>query len=159
MPIDLYSADQLSAVIIELRNYIGDLHDHNVRKKLNKNHTEEPPKTSALLLGVFNSVGVKHEDLDAAEKTLKILQEVRKTSPVVHITLPDTPSRTLKRQFTVWFRTQINPTTLLSFALRTDMGGGVIVQAGSHIYDFSLKKKVINNRKQIYEIYKRKSRV
>jgi F0F1-type ATP synthase delta subunit len=159
LPIDLYSIDQLSAVIIELRNYIGDLHDRNVRKKLSKDHSEALPQISALLLGVLHGAETRQGDLAAAEKTLKALQDLRNNAPTIRVALPDIPDRTLKRQFTVWFRTQINPTTLLSFALRTDIGGGAIIQSGSHVYDFSLKAKIINNREQIYEIYKRKARV
>lgn len=153
LPVDLYSADQLSTIIIELRNYVGDLHDFSVRKKLGKDHTEEPPHISALLLAVLHGADAKQGDLAAAEELLKELQSVRKQAPVVHITLPDLPNRTLKRQFTVWFRSEISPCTLLTFAMRSDIGGGAIIQAGSHIYDFSLKAQILNNRARISEIY------
>jgi hypothetical protein len=154
LPVDLYSADQLSAVIIELRNYISTLHDVTVRAKAGKND-DEALHASALLLGVFHGAEVNSDDLAACEKLLKDLEAVRSKAPTAHLTLPALPNRTLKRQLTVWFRTQINPYTLLTFAMRGDIGGGIIVQTGSRVYDFSLREQLFGNRQRISEIFDR----
>ncbi|HSE60799.1 MAG TPA: hypothetical protein VLA88_00735, partial [Candidatus Saccharimonadales bacterium] len=60
-------------------------------------------------------------------------------------------NRTLKRQLTVWFRTQIHPLSLLTFTFRTDIGGGIILQAGSHMYDYSFRAVILDNKQRLME--------
>lgn len=151
LPVDLYSSDQLGAVILELRSYISALRSAEVRIKAGK-PPAEAPRTSALLLGAFHGAGLKTDNPKSAEQLLEQLELVRKQAPIAHITLPDLPGRTLKRQLTVWFRTAIHPYLLLTFAVRSDMCGGIIVQAGSHIYDFSFREQLLQQRSRIAEI-------
>jgi hypothetical protein len=151
LPVDLYSGDQLSAVILELRTYIDTLRDEAARIKMG--HTSsEPPHVSALLLGVFHGSGLRTGNRAAAEKLVSALEAVRKAAPAIRIMLPALPTRTLKRQLTVWFRAEIHPYALLTFSMRSDLCGGVVVQAGSHIYDFSFREPLINNRQRIAEL-------
>ncbi len=65
---------------------------------------------------------------------------------------PKPATRTLKRQLTVWFRAEIHPYALLTFALRSDLCGGIVVQTGSNLYDFSFREPLINNRRRIAEL-------
>lgn len=155
LPTDLYSPEQLSAVVIELRTYIGALRDARVRAKATKSEVAAPGHTSALLLGVFRGAGVQTTDLEASEKLLKELEAIRDKAPAVHLMMAALPNRDLKRKFTDWFRTSIHPYTLLTFATRADIGGGIIVQAGSHVYDYSFRQQILTNRHRISEIYAR----
>lgn len=155
LPTDLYSPEQLGAVVIELRSYTGALRDANVRAKATKSAVSAPEHLSALLLGVFRGAGVKVTDLEGSEKLLKELEAIRDKAPAVHLMMAALPNRELKRKFTDWFRTAIHPYTLLTFATRADIGGGVILQAGSHVYDYSFRQQILTNRHRISEIYAR----
>lgn len=151
LPVDLYSSDQLSAVILELQAHIDMLRDEAVRAKAGK-ATADPPAISALLVGVLHGANVRLESRPGAEQVLKVLTTIRKQAPQVHLSLAALPARTLKRQLTVWFRTQIHPYALLTFTARSDLCGGIVVQAGSHIYDFSFREPLINNRARLAEL-------
>jgi F0F1-type ATP synthase delta subunit len=70
----------------------------------------------------------------------------------MHLTLGAPATRTLKRQLTVWFRSQIHPDSLLTFAARSDIGGGLILRAGSRVYDFSFRSKILENKSRIMEL-------
>ena len=153
LPVDLYSPDQLSAVILELHDYIGALRDRAAREKVGASAPEEPLHVSALLLGALHGADVKKGDIRAAEVLLGALKLLRDKAPVVHVTLAGLPNRTMKRQLTVWFRTQIHKHALMTFAMRTDIGGGIVLRAGSHVYDFSLKQVLLSNKNKISEIY------
>lgn len=153
LPVDLYSPDQLSAVILELHDYVGTLRDMAVRSKSKTAKREEEPHVSALLLGALHGAEIKLGDAKAAEQLLGALKLVRDKAPVVHVTLAALPNRTLKRQLTVWFRTQVHQHILMTFAMRSDIGGGIVVRAGSHVYDFSLKYILVENKHRISEIF------
>jgi len=152
LPLDLYSPEQLSAVIIELRAYIGSLRDESVRAKAG-HATIAAPHASALLLGAFHEAGAKPTDQPELEKLLKQFQAIRDKAPSVHLMMAALPNRELKRKLTDWFRTEVHPYALLTFATRTDIGGGFILQAGSHIYNYSFREQLLGHKSRISEIY------
>lgn len=152
LPVDLYSSDQLGAVILELHDYIDALRDENARAKAGGKKSDEPLHISALLLGVFHGSGLKIGTIEAAEKLQKGLQAIHGKAPVAHLSLAALPARTLKRQLTVWFRSQVHPYMLLTFAMRADICGGIVVQTGSHVWDLSFREPLINNRTRIAEL-------
>lgn len=154
LPIELYSPDQLSAIMLELFTYTGNLRDTMVRAKTaHRKGTPKAPEISAMLLGVLHLADVAADDLDKTEKLLKELEHIRAHAPVIRITLAGLPNRELKQQLTVWFREQIHPSALLTFSVRSDIGGGIVLQAGSHIYDFSFKKQLLGKKQRIGEIF------
>lgn len=152
LPTDLYSPEQLSAVIIELRAYISSLRDTQVRAKMT-NAEAETPHVSALLLGVIRTAGINATDISAAEKLQHQLEAIRDKAPTVHLMMAALPNRDLKRKLTGWFREQIHPYALLTFATRADIGGGMIMQAGSHVYDYSFRQQILGNKHRISEIF------
>jgi hypothetical protein len=152
LPVDMYSTDQLSAVMLELRDYCNVLRDTSARKKIT-HAAEEVPHVSALLLGVLHGAGIRAGNYDDAEGLLKELESLRSKAVVAHVTLAALPTRTLKRQLTVWFRAEIHPSAFLTFVMRSDIGGGIIVQMGSRLYDFSFREVLLNNKARIGEIF------
>jgi hypothetical protein len=151
LPIDIYSPDQLSSLLLELHHYIDEVRSHVLSEKAGKKSTE-PVEISPTLAGLLHSSAIDAQDLTALEVLHKTLGEVLKAAPVMHITLAAMPGRTLKRQLTVWFRTQIHPASLLTFTVRSDIGGGIMLQAGSHFYDYSFRARVLANTKRIGEL-------
>jgi hypothetical protein len=154
LPIDLYSPDQLSAMVIELRGHASSLRDAAVRAKATNATVGAPSHTSALLLGTLKSAGISATDQPGAEKLLKELEAIRDKAPAVHLMMAALPNRELKRKLTEWFRSEIHPFALLTFATRADMGGGVVIQAGSHVYDFSFRQQILGHKHRIAEIFK-----
>lgn len=152
LPIDLYSTDQLSAVILELRDYIGTLHDSAARSRASR-ASSDATHVSALLLGVLHGASVSQGDLPASEELLKALEALRNKATTAHVILAALPNRTFKRQMTVWFRAEVDPTIFLTFAMRSDLGGGAIIQVGSQVYDFSFRQVLLANRSRISEIF------
>ncbi len=154
LPIDLYSTDQLGAAMLELHDHVSALRNSSVKAKAAGNKARpDAPHVSALLLGIFHGAGVAPDDRVASEALLHALELVRNKAPIAHVTLPALPNRTLKRQLTVWFRAEIHPHTFLTFATRSDIGGGLILQIGSHTYDFSFRQQLLGNKHRIAEIY------
>lgn len=154
LPLDLYSSEQVGIVLLELRQHLGELRHATVRAKVSKKpEAMEMPHFSALLTALLHDSKVKLNDVAKLEEIEAQLEALRQKAPVVHIVLSALPNRTIKRQFTGWLRTNIHPATLMTFATRADIGGGIVLQAGSHIYNFSFKEMLITNKPRISEIF------
>ena len=151
LPVDLTSPDQLSATSMELTDYLSRLRDARVRAKTSGSD-QQLPDMSHLLTDLLQISNVDPEDSAALEDLRSQLDTLLTKAPVVHLTLAGLPGRTVKRQITLWFRTEINPLTLLTFAARADLGGGVVVYAGSHVYDYSFRRHILDNKKRISEL-------
>ena len=155
LPDDLYSPDQLSVAMLELGDYQNALHDVGVRATAGTKKQVETIEPSALLASI-----AKANDIDLANPaSLDVLhtqlEDMMNKAPIAHITLAAAPNHSIKQQLVAWFRQQISPTMLLTFAAYSDMGGGIVVQAGSHVYDFSFKRQLLANKQKIGEIAQR----
>lgn len=152
LPVDVYNPDQCSSLLLELHHYASLLRSAAIRAKANPKGDNEKPEPSSTLASLLRGCGVADDDAPALETLYKELQKSLRIAPTMHITLSVLPGRTLKRQLTVWFRTQIHPLSLLTFAARSDIGGGIILQAGSHLYDHSFRQRILANTKRIGEL-------
>jgi hypothetical protein len=146
LPIDIYSPDQLSELVLELQDLAAALRDEAARGDTNQ--VAISPDLAALL----NANQIGSNDVNAIEAITKDVEATLLAAPTVHILLAASPNRVIKRQLVEWFRTEINPQTLLTFAARSDLGGGAIIQAGSHLYDMSFRRGIIDNKKRLTEI-------
>lgn len=150
IPLDVYSPDQLSTLVAELQTYRSQLRDLTVRAKATKSKQTETPEKSEVLANFLRNSDTRD---DKQLETLQHgLQTTLKNAPVMHVTLAAPAGLTLKRQLTVWFRTQIHEHSLLTFTARADIGGGIMLQAGSHFYDYSFKDRIIANKSRLTEI-------
>lgn len=152
LPVDVYSPDQLSVLLIELHNLASAARSQAARAKVGaKTHIEQSGITAELVtLLKSNDVGM--DDVSKMDDLHKALDAALRVAPVVHATLAGIAPRLLKRQLTVWFRTRVHPQTLLTFSARRDIGGGIIINAGSHLYDFSYRQMILANTKRLGEL-------
>lgn len=147
LPTDVYSPDQVSLLTMDLRTYIDALRDTAVRASKGTRKATAQPETSPLVRSILEA-----SPDSTPEELLKDLEALLKTAPIIHLTLAAMPSNDMKHQLVTWFRTQINPSTLVTFTQRRDIGGGVIVRAGSRLYDLSFKRRLLDNKQRIAEL-------
>lgn len=150
LPDTIYSPDQVSAAILELNTYQAALHDAMVRSQGGQNISL--PEPGGLLSDLFSALNIRPDNGSMIEAVTKDLSQILTKSPVVHITLAAAPTHAIKKQLTAWFRTEINPSLLITFAVRSDLGGGIVLRAGSKVYDFSFKRQLLANKQRIAEI-------
>lgn len=148
LPVDVYSPDQLSELLLQLQDVAGVVRGAAARKDAEHEPLTLSPELEQLL--TVNKVAV--DDVAALEALGKEVVATLDRAPAVHVLLAAMPGRVIRRQLVTWFRTQVNPLTLLTFAARSDLGGGAIVQAGSHLYDLSFRRTIIDNKKRLTEI-------
>lgn len=149
LPTDTYSPDQLSELLLQLQDVSSLVRDVNARAK---DGQSEPVTLPPELEQLFATNNIAVDDAPALEALAKELQSILETAPSVHILLAAMPGRAIRRQLVTWFRQEVNPLTLITFAARSDLGGGAIVQAGSHLYDLSFRRSILDNKKRLMEI-------
>jgi hypothetical protein len=148
LPVDVYSPDQLSELLLQLQDVASVVRGVAARKQTEQEPITLSPELEQLL--TINKISV--DDAAALDALGKEIQTTLDRAPAVHVLLAAMPGRVIRRQLVTWFRTQVNPLTLLTFAARSDLGGGAIVQAGSHLYDLSFRRSIIDNKKRLTEI-------
>lgn len=151
LPVDVYSPDQLSLQLQELRHLLAKRRDIAAQARVN-GATQPYPALSFELQALLKANAVREDDLAGLEVLIKELEALRQKAPVVHLTMAALPNRNLARQLTVWFRDQIHPDTLLTFVMRRDIGGGLMLRAGSNVYDFSFRGQLLRHKDRISEI-------
>lgn len=148
----IQTADNLSELVIELREYVGKLHDIAVRGRIANIHGESMPPLSPLATELFKANNVSPTTFQPMRQLLTDLEEVRITAPRMRIMLPAWPSTSIRERITTQIRTSIHPYMTLTFTVRADMGGGCIMQTGSHRYDFSFHTQLLTNKHKISEL-------
>lgn len=146
LPVDTYSPDQLSELVLELHDLVATVRDATARSDV------AHPQLSADLANLLNENKVADNDAAAIEELAKAANSTLEQAPTVHILLAAMPGRAQKRQFVTWFRTELHALTLMTFAARSDLGGGAIIQAGSHLYDLSFRRGIIDNKAKLTEL-------
>jgi hypothetical protein len=83
------------------------------------------------------------------------LQAIIETAPTLSITLAAPPSASIKKSLVAWCRTNIAADALISFSFNATLLGGMVVRFGSHVYDWSFRRQILENRNKIPEVLRR----
>lgn len=154
LPTDVYSPDQLGIALWELGGLIGTLRNASTRATIVGDTTvQQEVHVSSFLLSLLSTAGVSPGDRQGLENLQTELNALRETAPVGHIVLAALPTRLLKRQLVEWFRSQLHPHHLLTFATRADIGGGFVLRIGSKQYDFTYKARLLEDKHRLTEIF------
>jgi len=151
----LQTADQISEMVIELREYLGKLHDMAIRGRVANIHNEELPALSPLLQDLIRANGIAMTAVQPLRQLLTRLEELRITAPHMRVMLPAWPSASIRERITSQVRASLHPNMTLVFTVRADMGGGCVLQSGSHRYDFSFHTVLLANKHKISELLRK----
>ena len=154
LPDSIYSVEQLEAIIFELREYVDWSRSASIKSKLKSDSPALPaPAWSAEMQAVVASFGAgKALSTGDVEELIKALMTFKKKAPLVHLTLAGMPGPAQRAQIMAWFRDNVNPHVLLTFAANRTILGGMVVRAGSHIYDLSWRREFLAKREKLVEV-------
>jgi hypothetical protein len=83
------------------------------------------------------------------------LQDIIDMAPTITITLAAPASAGIKKSLVTWCRANIAPDALVSFGFNATLLGGMVVRFGSHLYDWSFRRQILQNRAKIPEVLRR----
>lgn len=145
LPDHIYSREQLLRLDNELGRLEGELRNLNARTKSgltsNSQSATVSPEFSEvaeqLINGQMNAASVSTARQNLAEQLQKY--------QVVHIVLSHQPPDVELEQLVHWFRKNITEQLFLEITLNPTIVGGIVIRAGSRVYDFSFERALHAN--------------
>lgn len=137
LPVSLYSTDRLLEVAEELHNHATEL------AQLHQQPTEHAPLSPAAIELLADLPRTKQTQYAQVEGLRQALETFMVTAPVVTLTLAASPGTKLKEELVTWLRTEIRANVLVNFHVNPDIAGGVVIRAGSRIYDCSFRTALL----------------
>ena len=154
---DLIETPQdIKALILDVRKYARWYLHNDVKKRASVANSEELAVISQgagrLISELASDEGLSQADLDTL---IAELEKVAAQSPVARITLAAPPSNALKKKLIGWCREHIAAEMLIDFQFSASILGGMVMQYGSHVYDWSFRRQILASRSTFAEILHR----
>jgi F0F1-type ATP synthase delta subunit len=161
LPNSVFSPQDLAAVILEIKLYARWAAHAAVKQQLKQSFTSQSPSltsaASELLRPYQKQTGQQtgHQLAKSCEQLIHDLSELKARAPIVTITLAAPPAKDTKTLLVSWCRQNIGPGVLVTFQFNSTLLGGMVVRFGSHIYDWSFRRQILENRGKFAEVLRR----
>lgn len=153
IPDSVASAQDLNTVIGDVHEYARWASKELIKQKVSGKSAGAQPDISPEAAKVIRSWSVgKSLTQTNIESLVKELENYKKTAPSVTITLAAVPSGDAKTKLVSWCRKELSPGILVSFRLNRNILGGMVVAYGSHIHDWSFRRKLMDAKKPFSEV-------
>lgn len=153
LPDSVCSPDDLTALILETREYAKWYEHELIKKRAGSTAKAVPPilspTTGLFLHGLSQNGSLMRARL---EQILSELDAYKKTAPTITLTLAAPATEHVKKTLTAWCRKEISPDLLVSFTYNRTLLGGMVVRYGSHVHDWSFRRQLLNNRVRFSEV-------
>ena len=152
----LKSPQDLKALLMEVRRYARWFADAGIKARVAGVKKVEPLALSETAAALIKEAAGK-EPLNGKilEDLIAQLTELEETMPRIVVTLAAVPGNKLKGLIVEWCRKNIDPGLLVDFRFNATILGGMVVQYGSHVYDWSWRRQILANRATFPEVLRR----
>ncbi len=153
IPDSVASAQDLAAVLADVQAYAKWASRELIKQKVAGKSTGAQPVISPEAADIIRSwSGGKDMTQTAIDGLVKALEDYKKSAPSVTITLAAVPSGEVKVRLVAWCRKNLAENVLVSFRLNRNILGGLVVAYGSHIHDWSFRRKLLEAEKPFSEV-------
>ena len=152
----IYSSQDLTALILEIREYARWFSHNSIKKHFDAGHVAEPSTLSGAAGELIRDWGVKKPvNSQSLDDLIVALEEIKHSVPSLTITLAAPPASDLKKTLVVWCRNNIASNILVNFQFNATLLGGMVVRYGSHVLDLSFRRKILAAREHFPEVLRR----
>ncbi len=153
---EIVSTDDLRDVVEEVKEFKKWFSHNQIKLKISRRHksSDRPELSSAAEALLTQAKDGKELTVTKIEGLISYLEKCLDKSPSVRITLAAIPSVSIKRQIAAWLRTNVSPTLLVDFRFNSTILGGMVVVFSSHIYDWSLRRQLLESRDKLDGVLK-----
>lgn len=150
------SPQDLQALIADIRDY-ARWHSHETIKRQAgaKRLNAESPVPAAALATIRAWHATKPISRGSLDTLLAELENHARHAPTMTITLAAPAPAGLKKQLVAWCRQHVAAGVLVSFQYNSALLGGLVVQAGSRIFDWSFRRAILANLEHFPEVLQR----
>jgi hypothetical protein len=137
----------------ELRIYARWFSHNAIKKRLRVRRASEQPLLSHAATEILRDWSVlKPLSVSSIDELIAALETFQEHAPMLTITLPAPPTPGIKAKLVDWCRKNIATDTLVSFDFNAALLGGLVVKTDSHIFDWSFRRQILDNRAKIPEV-------
>ncbi len=152
LPDSISSQQDLGSVIVELHECLKWLTHESVKKKAGAKTNAPPPVTSEAATTLIHEYGASEEKLEAL---IAALEDSQRNAKIITITLAAQPSNGIKALLVGWCRKEISPDVLVNFGFNRALLGGMVVRAGSRVFDWSFRRQILAAGDKFPEVLRR----
>lgn len=156
LPDTLTSREEVIGVVREVHQFAAWVQQVGIAKKAGASLDLPEPQlsaiTRALLIDYKKQHGLASKDLDVLTSEL---ERLHKTATTLTVTLAAPATSEVKAELIRWVRTNLGQNILITFQFNSTILGGLIVRCGSHVYDWSFRSRILNERHKFAEVLSR----
>lgn len=147
LPRSIVTPQDVARLELELTGF-NDWFQHNaIKQQMHVSKGTAMPGLSREAVELIRTVSV---DGSLNQQNIDILYQsivrIRQQAPTMSITLAAPAGVQLRQQLVTWCRSEIRPDVLVDFRFNATILGGMVVRYGSHVFDWSWRRAVLNNR-------------
>ena len=150
------SPQDLKEVIREVREYARWYSHTAVKKRLRLrigHKAAAAPLVSPAAMDVIRTWAAKNPlSQKSFDQLLAMLETYARTAPQLTVTLAAPASTGLKKTIVAWFRQNVSPNMLITFQFNSVLLGGMVVRSGSHVFDWSFRRQILESRQHFPEV-------
>lgn len=156
LPASISSTQDVTALGLEVQSYAKWYLQYANAAKLKVAYKEPQPDITPVAAELIREWGKQNPlSADSLDQLIKELAHKSKSAPTMTITLAAPATSDVKATLVGWARENINPDVLITFRFNSTILGGMVVRVGSHIFDWSFRRAILNERHKFREIISR----
>lgn len=153
LPATVASSQDLVALIGEVHVYAKWAARELIKQRVSAKRGAPQPELSPEASDVIRTwSGNKPLTQASIDSLIKALEDHRKAAPTISITLAAIPSGDVKARLVEWVRKELAADMLINFRVNRNILGGLVVASGSHIFDWSFRRKLLNAPRPFHEV-------
>lgn len=156
LPASVASPQELAQATLEVKSYAKWFNQEMIRQRVSQKKGPLAPDMSEAarhIMTTWNNGGPKDSRDMAA--LIKRLDEFKRNTNTVTITLAAPVTNQLKTVLVGWCRQNVSPTIFVSFQFNSTLLGGAVIRYGSRVFDWSFRRQLLDNAAAFGEVLRR----
>lgn len=155
LPSSVSSLQELNVLGLELREYSKWFAHNAIKERVHAKNGTQPPTLSPGASDLIRTASAgKLLSQTILDKLIKDLETLKKTAPSATITLAAPVNKETKQSLVTACRAHIENNLLVTFKFNSTLCGGMVIQYGSRVFDWSFRRQILENRAHFTEILK-----
>jgi hypothetical protein len=155
LPDDIISPQDLKSLTLEIRQYAGWYSQYSVKSRVTNAKPSPPPSASVVATSLIKNWANNQPSQKGLDDLISSLEALEADSPRVTITLAAAAPGSLKKTLVEWCRANVGDSILVTFKFNSTILGGLVVQHGSHVYDWSFRRQILAASQNFPEVLRR----
>jgi hypothetical protein len=156
LPDSVASMQDLLSLRAEARDYAKWYAHESIKKTFGTRKTSDQPELSPAADALLRAWKADHNfDRRTLDELVDELTKYIDSAQTLTITLAGPAPGSLRESLVAWCRGNVAPNVLVDFQFNSTLLGGMVVRFGSHIFDWSFRRQILDARAKFPEVLRR----